>query len=112
MEIEVPGHARIVIVGGGIMGVALLYHLAKIHHHGNTLYPKLEELTGQYVSWLVDGKADVDHINVDRMIWMWNVTTRQDKVISVESIQAGINPAVCHIRNAAWIRSISGISIN
>jgi len=81
-------HARMVIVGGGIMGVGLLYHLAeegctdvlliekgeltsgstwhaagqcpslvgnynlaKIHHHGNTLYPKLEELTGQYVSW-------------------------------------------------------------
>ncbi len=81
-------HARIVIIGGGIMGVGLLYHLAeegcsdvlliekgeltsgstwhaagqcpslvgnynlaKIHHHGNTLYPKLEELTGQYVSW-------------------------------------------------------------
>ncbi len=86
-EIEVTSHARIVIVGGGIMGVSLLYHLAeegctdvlliekgeltsgstwhaagqcpslvgnynlaKIHHHGNTLYPKLEELTGQYVS--------------------------------------------------------------
>ena len=81
-------HARIVIVGGGIMGVGLLYHLAgegakdllliekgeltsgstwhaagqcpslvgdynlaKIHHYGNTLYPKLEELTGQYTSW-------------------------------------------------------------
>ena len=81
-------HARIVIVGGGIMGVGLLYHLAeegakdllliekgeltsgstwhaagqcpslvgdynlaKIHHHGNTLYPRLEELTGQYTSW-------------------------------------------------------------
>ncbi len=29
MEIEVPGHARIVIVGGGIMGVALLYRLAE-----------------------------------------------------------------------------------
>ena len=80
--------ARIVIVGGGIMGVGLLYHLAlegcsdvmlvekgeltsgstwhaagqcpslvgnynlaKIHHHGNLLYPRLEELTGQYVSW-------------------------------------------------------------
>ncbi len=85
-------HARIVIVGGGIMGVSLLYHLAeegctdvlliekgeltsgstwhaagqcpslvgnynlaKIHHHGNTLYPKLEELTGQYVSWHTSG---------------------------------------------------------
>jgi dimethylglycine dehydrogenase len=27
------------------------YNLAKIHHHGNQLYPRLEELTGQYVSW-------------------------------------------------------------
>ncbi len=85
-------HARIVIVGGGIMGVSLLYHLAeagcsdvlliekgeltsgstwhaagqcpslvgnynmaKIHHHGNTLYPRLEELTGQCVSWHASG---------------------------------------------------------
>jgi len=85
-------HVRIVIVGGGIMGVGLLYHLAeagcsdvmliekgeltsgstwhaagqcpslvgnynmaKIHHHGNTLYPRLEELTGQYVSWHASG---------------------------------------------------------
>ena len=96
--------ARIVIVGGGIMGVGLLYHLAlegctdvlliekgeltsgstwhaagqcpsltgnynlaKIHHHGNLLYPRLEELTGQYVSWHRSGgirlartQADLD----------------------------------------------------
>jgi dimethylglycine dehydrogenase len=81
-------HARVVIVGGGIMGVGLLYHLvqegwsdvvlvekgeltsgstwhaagqcphfvgslnlAKIHHEGTLLYPKLEELTGEAVSW-------------------------------------------------------------
>ena len=81
-------HARVVIIGGGMMGCGLLYHLAeegwtdsvliekgeltsgstwhaagqcpsfiadynmaKIHHYGNTLYPKLESLTGQYVSW-------------------------------------------------------------
>ena len=80
--------ARVVIVGGGIMGTGLLYHLAEegwtdvllvekgeltsgstwhsagqcpsfigdytmsaIHHHSNTLYPKLESLTGQYTSW-------------------------------------------------------------
>jgi len=80
--------ARVVIVGGGMMGVGLLYHLAEegwtdvvlvekgeltsgstwhaagqcpsfigdytmamIHHHSNTLYPKLEELTGQYTGW-------------------------------------------------------------
>ncbi len=82
-------HARVVIVGGGMMGVGLLYHLAeegwgdssiliekgeltsgstwhaagqcpsfigdytmaKIHHVGNMLYPKLESMTGQYTSW-------------------------------------------------------------
>ena len=102
MEIEVPGHARIVIIGGGIMGVGLLYHLAeegcsdalliekgeltsgstwhaagqcpslvgnynlaKIHHHGNTLYPKLEELTGQYVSWHATGGIRVARTKED-----------------------------------------------
>ena len=81
-------HARVVIIGGGMMGVGLLYHLAeagwddcvliekaelssgstwhaagqcpsfiadynlaKIHHYSNTLYPKLEELTGQSAGW-------------------------------------------------------------
>ena len=81
-------HTRVVVIGGGMMGAGLLYHLAeegwtdcllvekgeltsgstwhaagqcpiliadynmaKIHHYGNTLYPKLEQLTGQYVSW-------------------------------------------------------------
>ncbi len=81
-------HARVVIVGGGIMGVGLLYHLAlegwtdivliekgeltsgstwhaagqcphfngslnmtKVHMYGTELYPKLEKLTGQAVSW-------------------------------------------------------------
>lgn len=81
-------HARVVVVGGGIMGVGLLYHLAlegwsdvvliekgeltsgstwhaagqcphfngslnmtKVHLYGTELYPKLEKLTGQAVSW-------------------------------------------------------------
>ncbi|MEM7194866.1 MAG: FAD-dependent oxidoreductase [Pseudomonadota bacterium] len=80
--------AKVVIVGGGMMGASLLYHLAeegwtdclliekgeltsgstwhaagqcpnfiadynmaKIHDYGVRLYPKLEEMTGQYVSW-------------------------------------------------------------
>ena len=80
--------ARIVIVGGGIMGLGLLYHLAqegcsdvlllekgeltsgstwhaagqcpnlvgdynlaKIHEYSISLYRRLEELTGQFVSW-------------------------------------------------------------
>ena len=87
-ESQLPSQARVVIVGGGMMGASLLYHLAeegwtdslliekgeltsgstwhaagqcpsfiadynmaKIHDHGINLYPRLEELTGQYVSW-------------------------------------------------------------
>ncbi|MFT5260687.1 MAG: dimethylglycine dehydrogenase, partial [Gammaproteobacteria bacterium] len=83
-----PSQAKVVIIGGGVMGVSLAYHLAlegwtdvtliekgeltsgstwhaagqcpsfnpdynmaKIHDHGIKLYPKLEALTGQYVSW-------------------------------------------------------------
>ena len=83
-------HARVVIVGGGMMGVGLLYHLAEegwtdvlliekgeltsgstwhaaglcpsfigdytmsqIHHVGNSLYPKLEEMTGHREGALV-----------------------------------------------------------
>jgi dimethylglycine dehydrogenase len=81
-------NARVVVVGGGMMGASLSYHLAlegcsdtvliekgeltsgstwhaagqcpsitgsynlaKIHAYSNELYPKLEALTGQYVSW-------------------------------------------------------------
>ena len=81
-------HAKVVIVGGGMMGVGLLYHLAeegwtdvvliekgeltsgstwhaagqcpsfignynmaKIHHYSNTLYPRLEEITGLPAGW-------------------------------------------------------------
>ena len=84
--------ARVVIVGGGIMGASLLYHLAelgwtdtlliekdeltsgstwhaagqcpnitgsynlaKMHAYSNQLYPKLEAITGQYVSWHASG---------------------------------------------------------
>ncbi len=87
-ETGMPSHARVVIVGGGVMGAGLAYHLAeegwtdclliekgeltsgstwhaagqcpsfiadynmaKIHDYGVNLYPQLEALTGQYVSW-------------------------------------------------------------
>ncbi len=84
--------AHVVIIGGGIMGASLLYHLAelgwtdcmliekdeltsgstwhaagqcpsitgsfnlaKIHAYSNDLYPRLEALTGQSVSWHKSG---------------------------------------------------------
>ena len=87
-ERALASHARVVIIGGGVMGVGLLYHLAlegwtdvvllekgeltsgstwhaagqcphfnsslnmtKVHVYGTRLYPQLEALTGQKVSW-------------------------------------------------------------
>ena len=87
-EKQLPNSAKVVIIGGGVMGAGLAYHLAqegwtdclliekgeltsgstwhaagqcpsfmadynmaKIHDYGVNLYPKLEELTDQYVSW-------------------------------------------------------------
>ena len=40
------------------------------------------------ITWLVDGKAE--DVDVGRMIWMWDVTTKQDKVI-LENNQRGIH---------------------
>lgn len=37
--------------------------------------------------WLVDGKST--HVDIDKMIWGWDQTTKQDKVIT-ENNQAGI----------------------
>jgi dimethylglycine dehydrogenase len=99
-------HARIVVVGGGMMGASLLYHLglegctdtilvekneltsgstwhaagqcpsitgsynlAKIHAYSNQLYPRLEALTGQYVSWHACGGLRLAN-NADELAWL------------------------------------------
>lgn len=104
-------HARVAVVGGGMMGCGLLYHLAeegwtdsvliekaeltsgstwhaagqcpsfvgsynlaKIHHYGNTLYPRLEELTGQAVGWHQSGGIRLAFTEVE-LDWFRHVTT-------------------------------------
>ena len=99
-------HATVVVVGGGIMGASLLYHLAlegctdtilvekneltsgstwhaagqcpsitgsynfaKIHHYSNQLYPRLEALTGQYVSWHASGGLRLAN-NPHELAWL------------------------------------------
>jgi dimethylglycine dehydrogenase len=101
--------ARVVVVGGGMMGASLLYHLAlegccdtvlvekseltsgstwhaagqcpsitgsynlaKIHAYGNQLYPKLEALTGQYVSWHACGGLRLA-TNESELAWLKHV---------------------------------------
>ncbi len=44
------------------------YNLAKIHAYSNELYPKLEELTGQYVSWHPCGGLRLA-LNQDDLDW-------------------------------------------
>jgi len=41
------------------------YNLAKIHAYGNWLYPRLEEMTGQYVSWHASGGIRIARKEVD-----------------------------------------------
>ena len=126
-------HAQIVIVGGGIMGAGLLYHLAeegvkdllliekgeltsgstwhaagqvpslvgnynlaKIHAYSNELYPKLEEMTGQYVSWHASGGIRLALTN-DDLDWFQYLKGIADnvgftmEVIDVEKIKQ-LNP--------------------
>ena len=49
--------------------------------------------TDVIISWLVNGGAREDEVEVDRMVWLWDVTTKQDKAL-IE-------------RNAAGVRSLS-----
>jgi len=49
--------------------------------------------TDVIITWLVDGSAPEDEVDIERMVWLWDVTTKQDKVI-IE-------------RNAAGVRSLS-----
>ena len=125
-------HARVVIVGGGMMGTSLLYHLAqegwkdivlvekgeltsgstwhaagqcpsfiadynmaKIHDYGNRLYPQLEEITGQYVSWHGCGGIRFAYTQ-DELDWFYHV--------------AGVGKLIgfrCEIIDPAKIRQIN-----
>ncbi|HAE01766.1 MAG TPA: aminomethyltransferase, partial [Rhodospirillaceae bacterium] len=138
-------HARVVIIGGGMMGCGLLYHLAqegwtdslliekgeltsgstwhaagqcpsfiadynmaKIHHYGNTLYPKLEAMTGQYVSWhgcgglrFATNRAELDYFK--KVEGTAKLIGFRMQVIGPDEIKA-INPHVdtTGVLAAAW----------
>jgi phenylpropionate dioxygenase-like ring-hydroxylating dioxygenase large terminal subunit len=51
--------------------------------------PLAAEQTRVDVSWLVDSTADDSKVDVARMMWLWDVTTAQDKVL-IERNAAGV----------------------
>lgn len=64
--------------------VAYNDHVRLIH-----FLPKGPEETDVSITWLVDADAAPDDIDIDRMIWLWDVTTVQDKKI-IEENAAGV----------------------
>ena len=128
-------HARVVIVGGGVMGIGLLYHLAeegwtdsvliekseltsgstwhaagqcpsfianfsmaKVHNYSNSLYARLEAMTGEATGWHASGgirfattKAELDHFKRVEGVAA-NIGFRM-QVISPEEIRR-LNPFV------------------
>ena len=140
-------HTRIVIIGGGIMGVGLLYHLAgegcadvvlvekgeltsgstwhaagqcpnfvgnynlaRIHQYSISLYKKLEELTGQSVSWHTSGSVRFALTERD-LDWFRHVKGIADNVgfhveiIGVDKIRQ-LNPFISTdgVLAGAWTR--------
>jgi dimethylglycine dehydrogenase len=138
-------HARIVVIGGGIMGASLLYHLglegctdtilvekseltsgstwhaagqcpsitgsynlAKIHAYSNQLYPRLEALTGQYVSWHPCGGLRLA-TNAHELAWLKYVYGYSKsigfgmEIIGVDAIKR-LNPFLTtdNVVGAAW----------
>lgn len=51
--------------------------------------PRAAEYTDVTVTWLVDEAASPDVVDVERMVWLWDVTTVQDKSI-IEANAAGV----------------------
>jgi Rieske 2Fe-2S family protein len=43
--------------------------------------PMAAELTHVHISWLVGGDTNARDVDVERMVWLWDVTTVQDKAI-------------------------------
>lgn len=55
--------------------------------------PTGAEHTDVVITWLVEGSSTDEQVDTERMIWLWDVTTRQDKEI-IERNAAGVRSAV------------------
>jgi dimethylglycine dehydrogenase len=140
-------NARVVVIGGGMMGASLLYHLAlegwtdtilvekseltsgstwhaagqcpsitgsfnlaKIHAYSNQLYPRLEALTGQYVSWHACGGLRLAN-NAHELAWLKYIHGYSKSIgfsmdiVGLDEIRR-LNPflTTANVMAAAWTR--------
>ncbi len=58
-------------------------HLTTLNDHAVffQFFPTGPHSTDVTLTWLVDGDAKESEVDVERMVWLWDVTTLQDKII-------------------------------
>ncbi len=69
--------------GMGVFSVRPFAFLALLNDHAVMFQflPAGPEQTDVHISWLVDQAAKPADVDVERMVWLWDVTTVQDKAI-------------------------------
>jgi Rieske 2Fe-2S family protein len=69
--------------GAGVFSVRPFAFAALLNDHAVLFQflPVAAELTHVQISWLVGGDTHAADFDVERMIWLWDVTTAQDKAI-------------------------------
>jgi Rieske 2Fe-2S family protein len=69
--------------GMGVFSLRPFAFVALLNDHAVMFQflPSGPEHTDVHISWLVDSSAAPAEVDVDRMVWLWDVTTVQDKAI-------------------------------
>jgi Rieske 2Fe-2S family protein len=69
--------------GMGVFSLRPFAFVALLNDHAVLFQflPSGPEHTDVHISWLVDSSAPAAEVDVDRMVWLWDVTTLQGKAI-------------------------------
>jgi phenylpropionate dioxygenase-like ring-hydroxylating dioxygenase large terminal subunit len=70
---------------GGVTGFSIRPFVINMMTNDHTVMfqflPTGPQDTNVIISWLVNGSASEAEVNIERMIWLWDVTTVQDKAL-------------------------------
>jgi Rieske 2Fe-2S family protein len=77
--------------GVGTFGVPPFSYFFLLNDHAVLFQflPRATESTDVTATWLVDAASAPDAVDVERLVWLWDVTTLQDKAI-IEANAAGV----------------------